>query len=156
MNPKNTAVEPMQLPITSANPNRGVTSARRKYESLRRKALGSTSYARVCVLPWRASMVGKRNSPVRVSKKAAMRFPSADGGAAPASAPAAWCSGGLRCAGLGGAVRTRGGKYAGRKKGLPRSPIYRGGVVTGAVTTPPGSPAALQLYGLCVATQMRV
>ena len=39
------------------------------------------------------------------------------------------------------------GKGAGRKKNLPRSPIYRGGVVTGAVTTPPGSPAPRQFGG---------
>ena len=71
-------------------------------------------------------------------------------GGTPATAAGArarrWCS----CIGM------RGGKCAGRKKGLPRSPIYRGGVITGAVTTPPGSPASLELCGLRVAAQARV
>ena len=45
---------------------------------------------------------------------------------------------------------------AGRKKDLPRSPIYRGGVVTGAVTTPPGSATPLRFCGLGEATQGHV
>ena len=56
-------------------------------------------------------------------------------------------------------VRAREGKEAngaGRKTSLPRSPIYRGGVVTGAVTTPPGSAAALEACGLGVAAQRHV
>ena len=42
------------------------------------------------------------------------------------------------------------------RRSLPRSPIYRGGVVTGAVTTPPGSATLLRLCGLGVATQGHV
>ena len=64
-----------------------------------------------------------------------------------------------RAQGLDGVFCAKGGERAsgaGRKKDLPRSPIYRGGVVTRAVTTPPGSTAPLGFCGLAVATQRRV
>ena len=60
--------------------------------------------------------------------------------------------------GLGGGMceRRREGKGAGRKKSLPRSLIYRGGVVTAPVTTPPGSPASPELCGFRVAVPARM
>ena len=59
----------------------------------------------------------------------------------------------------GGCSSCRGrreGKGAGRKKSLPRSPIYRGGMVTAPVTTPPGSPASPGLCDFRVAVPARV
>ena len=51
----------------------------------------------------------------------------------------------------------REGKGAGRKKSLPRSPIYRRGVVTAPVTTPPGSPVASgSLWPSCGRASARV
>ena len=73
--------------------------------------------------------------------------------------PAKWRSGEVRGAMLSGDVLCVGGEKAkgtGRKKSLPRSPIYRGGVVTGAVTTPPGSATSLKFCGLGTATQGHV
>ena len=43
-----------------------------------------------------------------------------------------------------------------RKKASPAPLFIRGGVVTGVVTTPPGSPVVQQLGNLCVAMQIRV
>ena len=122
MNSKNPAAESTQLPLASMNPK---TTRHQRCSAAyiyAKKALGSTSYARVRVLPWRASMVGKRNSPVKVSKKAVMRFPSAGDGAASVSSPARWCSGEVRGAALGGDVSCVGGEKAsgaGKKKAPP-------------------------------------
>ena len=61
--------------------------------------------------------------------------------------------------GLVGVVRARGGEETRVRGGRRTSPaplFIRGGVVTGAVTTPPGSPAAQQRCGLCMAAQMLV
>ena len=64
-----------------------------------------------------------------------------------------------RAQGRGVGCFVRGGEKAevvrGRRR-LPRSPIYRGGVVTAPVTTPPGSPASPELCGFRVAVPARV
>ena len=63
-----------------------------------------------------------------------------------------------RAQGFGGAVRARRreGKVVRGRRRLPRSPIYRGGVVTAPVTTPPGSPPSRKLCGLRVAVPAHV
>ena len=93
---------------------------------------------------------------MNLSEKAARRFPNAGDGAAPVAAPVARHSGG-GCGRKSSAVafvrkkmRRQGSR--GRRR-LPRSPIYRGGVVTGVVTTPPGSLVVLELCGIRVAAQ---
>ena len=57
------------------------------------------------------------------------------------------------------AVRASGGEEANgaeEEEGSPAPLFIRGGVVTGAVNTPPESPAELQLGGFGVATRVRV
>ena len=84
-----------------------------------------------------------------------MRFPNTDGGAVPASAPARRRSGDLclrkSAAVVASCVGGERARVVRRKKNLLRSPTYRGGVVTGAVITPPGSPASTGFRGFCVA-----
>ena len=91
---------------------------------------------------------------MNLSERLARRFPSTGGGATPAVSPAV-----RRSSSCGGressavASCAKGGEeasVAGRKKGLPCSPIYRGGVVTGAVTTLSGSQAVQNPVALCV------
>ena len=107
-----------------------------------------------------ASMVEGKNLPEKMSEKAARRFSSAVRIVTPVTAPAArrsdGCCGCESSAAVPSCVGRRGGKCVGREKGLPRSPIYRGGVVTAPVTTPPGSPAPWGFGGLRVAAQARV
>ena len=53
-------------------------------------------------------------------------------------------------------ARGREGEMVRGRRRLPRSPIYRGGVVTAPVTTPPGSPVSPGFCDLRVAVPARV
>ena len=88
-----------------------------------------------------------------------MRFPSAVHGVTPVIAPARRRSGGCGRRKGSAALGVQGGEKTGMVQGrrrLPRSPIYRGGMVTAPVTTPPGSPASPELCGLRMAVPARV
>ena len=107
-----------------------------------------------------ASMVEGENLPEKMSEKAARRFPSAEHDLTLVATPAARRSGGC-CGHKGSAVASyaRGGeeaKWCGEEERLPHSPIYRGGVVTAPVTTPPGSLVGWDFCGCGVVALARV
>ena len=160
MNTKNTYARNSQESASKRNPSPQNASKEVRAYSQGLKALKICPRRMPCTHPWCVFKAGMGILTVKLVE---------EGGDAVAQRGRRWIPGGgsgvaalgrmQKTQGRGGGCFVRGGERTGvvrGRRGLPRSPISRGGVVTAPVTTPPGSPASPGLCGFRVAVPARV